>query len=548
MERRRRNAPEVLLGVALVASATLLLVFSSDLTFFQDTWNFLMNRRDLTAEALFDPHNEHIVVIPVAIEQLLVALFGMTSATPEFVLLTLAHLAAAVLLFVYVRRRIGPWPALIAAAALLFLGPAWQDLLWPFEIGFVGSTLFGIAMLLALDRGDRRGDVAACAFLIVSIGFSSLGIPFGFGAAADVLLRRRSHGLARAWVVGMPALLFLAWWLGWGHEADRNVTLTNVLTAFPYAMEGLAAVHESLLGLREFNPEAAMPPRWGLPLLVAALALAALGLARRPRVSPRLWPVAATAAAYWALSAFNYIPGREPYQSRYMYAGAVLVLLLSSELLRGARISRRALSVAGAVAVVAIASNLVHLDKGRQWFEEQAVLTRADLAAIEIARDTVDPSFGLTPEIAGTPSLIDVRADKYLPAVVEHGSPAYTESELAEAPPAGRRQADIVLSQALPLSTETAPGTSPRPGGACVAVPPGPEPAELRLSPGTTRIEVAPGPDASFHLRRFATEEHPVPTEGAPGDSTTLLRIPPDTSERPWWLLLRSEQAARVCR
>ncbi len=58
------------------------------------------------------------------------------------------------------RRRVGPWPALFAAVLLLFLGPAWEVLLWPFEIAFAGSVLFGVAMLLALDRGERRGDVS----------------------------------------------------------------------------------------------------------------------------------------------------------------------------------------------------------------------------------------------------------------------------------------------------------------------------------------------------------------------------------------------------
>ena len=70
---------------------------------------------------MFKPHNEHIVVIQVVIEVILLETFGMTSATPEYVLLILALLVTATLLFVYVRRRIGPWPALMAAVVLLFL-------------------------------------------------------------------------------------------------------------------------------------------------------------------------------------------------------------------------------------------------------------------------------------------------------------------------------------------------------------------------------------------------------------------------------------------
>jgi hypothetical protein len=542
----RRNAPIVFLGAALLASAVLLLILTNGLTFFQDTWEFLINRRSIDADALFRPHNEHIVVIPVAIELLLLRVFGMTSATPEYVLLTLALLATAALLFVYVRRRIGPWPALIAAVVLLFLGPAWQDILWPFELSFVGSVLFGLAMLLALDRRDRRGDLAACGFLAISIGFSSLGVAFVAGAAVDVFQRRRSRGLARTYVAVIPLLLYAAWWAGWGHDAERHLTLNNVLTSPRYTLEGLAAVVESLFGLTRFNPEGALPPDWGLPILVALVAFVIYGQLRKPGFSPSLWPVAASAAAYWFLGAFNYIPGREPYQSRYLYAGAVFVLLLAAELLRGVRFDRRALLVAAAVALAAVASNLVSLREGRNQLREQTALTRADLAAIEIAQRSIDPNFALTPEIAGTPSLIDVVAGPYLEAERENGSPAYTSVELATAPAVGRRQADIVLGQALPISTATSAGVEPRPRGDCTTVS-GPGAPEVRLSPGVTRIEVEPGPHASFGLRRFATGGYPVKTEGAPGDSTTLLTIPRDRSRQPWYLLVDTTQTTHVC-
>src|SRR5271156_1992582 len=107
MSRRgdlRANAPVLFLGVALLASAVLLLVLGSGLTFYQDTWAFLLHRRGFSAYDFFSPHNEHIVVIPVAIEKLLIAVFGMTSAVPERIVMTLALLGTAALLFVYVRR------------------------------------------------------------------------------------------------------------------------------------------------------------------------------------------------------------------------------------------------------------------------------------------------------------------------------------------------------------------------------------------------------------------------------------------------------------
>ena len=174
--------------------------------------------------------------------------------------------------------------------------------------------------------------------------------------------------------------------------------------------------------------------------------------------------------------------------------------------------------------------NLVALKQGKDSCAAQSVLTRADTAAIEIARRTVDPGFSLDPEIAGTPSLVDVDAGDYLEAVDEHGSPAYTPAELVAAPherppPGGCRP----LTGAADLdATATRPGRTAGGRRRLHSGRPGPSQPEVRLAPGATRIEVAARRTAAISLRRFAVGEYPVVTEAAPGGSATLLRIPPE--------------------
>jgi hypothetical protein len=550
-DRLTRNAAPALLALALVAAAVVLFDYSSGLTWFQDSWEFLMNRREFTAAALFEPHNEHIVLIPVLIEQLGLRVFGMSSTLPEYVVLTALLLGTATLVFVYVRRRLGPWPALMAAALLLFLGPAWQDLLWPFQIGFVGSALGGVAMLLALEREDRRGDVAASALLAISIGFSSLGLAFALGAAVDVVQRRRARGLGRIWVAAAPLALYALWYAGWGHDAETHVSAHNVLVSPRFVVEGLTASLDSLLALATIADEAVGRSHWGLPLLIVLVALLVYGQVRKPGLSPRLWPALAAAAAFWLLAGFNTIPGREAYSSRYLYVGALFLLLITAELLRGVRFNRWALLAGGAVTLVAIGFNLVPLREGRDFFRSQTVLTRADLGAIEIAERTVDPTFALPPEIAGTSFLNEIQAGEYLTAVDEYGSPAYDPAELARAPEAGRAQADVVLAHALPLSIEA--GVAPRAAdraGRCVEIPAGASPsaASVLLRPGLTRVEIGPGAPATIRLRRFAAGEYPLASEGIAADSTTRLRIPRDRASRPWRLRVEAAQGAAVCR
>ncbi|HEX5711873.1 MAG TPA: hypothetical protein VFX85_01010 [Solirubrobacterales bacterium] len=550
----RRNAPTILLGVALFASTLLVCALCWELTFFQDTWAFLLDRQEFSADAFLAPHNEHIVVFPVAITKLLLEVFGMTSGLPEMFAATLLLTVNGALLFFYVRRRTGPWPALMAASLLLFLGSGWPILLWPFENEFTGAITGGLAMLLLLDRDDRKGDIWACVALVFAVGFGSLGVTFVLAAAIDVLQKRRERGWGRAYVFLIPALLYAFWWLGWGHDAETHITLRNVLASPAYVMEGFASALDSLLGLSQIPVNSPGEPKWGRPLLIAALALIAFGQWRKPGFSRGLWPVAAAGLAYWLLAAFNYIPGREASASRYVYAAAVFVLLIAANLLRDVRFSRNGLIVAGVVTVAAIGPNIAQMKDGRDWLKGQTVLTRANTAALEIARDTVNPEYFLgSVEATGTASLGIVKAGPYFEAVDRWGSPAYTPEELATAPQPGPHFADIVLSQTLPLTTETTLETFDFGGAAenCVVLAPGsvtPD-SELRLAPGVTRIEVAPGPDAEFSLRRFATGEYPVRTEGAAGETTTLVSIPRDRAPAyPWFLHVEAGQEARVCR
>ena len=62
-------------------------------------------------------------------------------------------------------------------------------------------------------------------------------------------------------------------------------------------------------------------------------------------------------------------------------------------------------ALGAAVAVAALVPHFVVLQNGADFLDEQSTLTRADTAAIEIARRTVDPEFQLTDEVAGTPTL-----------------------------------------------------------------------------------------------------------------------------------------------
>ena len=174
-----------------------------------------------------------------------------------------AILASAALVFVYVRRRLGAWAGIFAACLLLFLGSAWQDLLWPFEMGFTVGLAAGIGILLALERDDQRGDLIAAVLLLIAIGYGSFGLSFGFAVFVDICLKHRRRGWGRLWIVALPLVLYLGWYAGWGHEAEHHLTFQNILDSPVYVFEGLASAVGSVTGLDAGDHHRTCPTRSG---------------------------------------------------------------------------------------------------------------------------------------------------------------------------------------------------------------------------------------------------------------------------------------------
>ena len=211
-------------------AGTVLLLLQSRLTFFGDDWRFLLERRGFSLDAFLDPHNDHIALLPVAIYKTLLKIFGMSSALPFQVLSTGIFLLSNIALFAYLRLRVGDELALLGVTLVLFLGAAWVDLLWSFQIALSGSIVSGLAALLAIERNERRADVIACALLVTATAFSELGIPFAFAALVSVALvpslgesplRRRRRAVRAVRI----------WFLGWGHKGPETFTLHNLLVS-----------------------------------------------------------------------------------------------------------------------------------------------------------------------------------------------------------------------------------------------------------------------------------------------------------------------------
>ncbi|HEY1237570.1 MAG TPA: hypothetical protein VGE91_04485 [Solirubrobacterales bacterium] len=534
------------LVLALAASGTLLLLLQSRLTFFGDDWEFLLERRGFSADAFLNPHNDHIVILPVTIYKVLLGTLGMSSALPFQVVSTSVFLLSAIALFVYLRRRVGGDLAFLGTTLILFLGASWVDLLWSFQVALSGSIAAGLAALLALEREEPRRDAVACALLAVSTAFSELGVAFCIGALVNIALgpypRRR-----RLYVALTPLALYAIWFLGWGHTARSSFTLHNLLVSPKYVFEAVSQAIASLLGLATpLTGSGSVPVGliWGEILLVIGIALAAWRLRILGRISRGLWTALALGGAFWLLAAANTVHYlRDATNQRYVYPGAVFVLMIAAELMRDFRPSRRTLIAAGVVTAGAVTSGVIFLDKGYRAEKASTDLERARLAAAEIARPDLSAD-----SIVRADFLTPLNAGAYFSAVDAFGSFAFSESRLSSSSEANRVAADQALAVLLRVRLGEVPDSAvpAKSGRGCRQA--GSTNATGRwmpLEPGVIFLTAEQAP-ATLGLARFA--DRPSVQLGSLGHrQARVLDIPADLSARPWHLQASGPGSVTVC-
>lgn len=535
-----------LAGLLLIEGA-ILLYMGRGLSFFFDEWDFVTHDYGGGLHSLLAAHVGNISIFPAAAYKVLFHLAGLDHYAVYRLTLIALHLLSACLVFVLASRRIARVPALLATALVLFLGSAWEDLLWPFQIGYMLSIAGGLAALVLLERDDRSGEVAATLCLILAIGSSSLGIPIVIGVAVELAWQQ---GWRHLWIVLVPAALYVLWYLGYG---ESQVTRDSLINAPGFAADLAAAAFGALAG-RGLD--------WGRPLAVLGLLVLLAALARGRRTSPRLAGLLAAAVALWVVTAAARSTISAPEASRYVYLGAVLIVLIGVELLRGVEIGPRAMAMAGALVAFFALTGLTVLHAGALGLRGTSATVTAELGALELARSQAPPSF--QPDTQRAPQ---IQAGPYLHTVRAIGSsPADSPAAIAASDPASRAAADSVLvrlgvPRMTPLpagapsalapapATVTLSGASESQVGGCLALTPlagASMSGVFTLPSGGAAIENRGAAPLSLSVRRFGEAFAPLPAQ-VPAHAAVALSIPPDRASTPWQLQITSGWPVAIC-
>lgn len=308
----------------IVASATVvvcaaILWLARGFTFYFDEWTFILPI-DTSWTVYLQPHNEHPVMLPRLIYSALLNTVGMRSYIPYMGVLLALHATSVVLLFELVRRRAGDLIGVGAAMLLLLLGAGWENLLWAFQITFVGSVACGLAALLVI--GARPW--LAMLLLFASLMFSGIGLVFLVAAGVWLVLtpaRRRDL----LWLAPV-AIALGAWYIAYGHSGQppKPVSIAGNVSALPlYVLWGLGASVAGLIGEGGwFGPAV---------LLLAVTAIALTWRRRRPDAFAIA--VAAALVTVYLLVGLNraQLGFEQSAAGRYVYEGAVFWLLLLAD-------------------------------------------------------------------------------------------------------------------------------------------------------------------------------------------------------------------------
>ena len=307
---------------AAIAGCAAILWLSRSFTFYFDEWTLILPS-DTGWTTYLQPHNEHPAILLKLIYAGLLATVGMRSYLPYMAVLLALHATTVVLLFELVRRRAGDVIAIAAALLLLVLGAGWENLLWAFQVGFVGSVACGLGALLVMEPATPRMWLAAL-LLFGSLLFSGIGLFFLIAAAVWLALTRdRRRELV--WLAPV-ALAFIAWYLAYG-RSGATTSLTGNLQALPlYVAWGLAASVAGLIGQSLYGPA----------LLVVAVAAIGFSWFRHR-------PDGFTIGIAVALLAFYIVIGlgraqigyQQSGAGRYVYEGAIFWILLLADSARG---------------------------------------------------------------------------------------------------------------------------------------------------------------------------------------------------------------------
>ena len=389
------------------------------LTFFFDEWDFVL-RRTFSLNDLLRPHNGHLSLVPVLCYNLLRTVFGFSYFPYQF-LGVVVHGSVCMAVYALGRRR----SAVLAACAsvvVCLLGTGWQNIMWPFQIGMMGALSAGLWAIYEVSK-PTPSSVKTAALVAVSLMCAGGGV----AALATVLImavaRKNFRAVFHLSVVG---IFYGIWFAQYGASQSQSGNFGRTPQYFYDSAIGSAAA----IGAR-----GSLFSKVYFLVLIAFLVLAIMRKASLLVAVSSLMMIGTT----WVMTGISRAHLGEPTASRYLYVGAVL-LVLPMVLLAPQFLSGRMSILLVVLVPLLVQPNLRVLKAGTEGLRDVSTHVRASFTGLEIIDDLVRSG---QPLDAGRAPQVDPIL--YLEKTKPNGNVGFTLVELANQPDLVRAQADDVL-------------------------------------------------------------------------------------------------------
>ena len=380
------------------------------------------------------PHNGHLTVIPVICYQLLKSIFGISSYVPYQILGLLIH--GSVCLGVYfLGRRRSPSIAASGGIVIALLGAGWQNIMWPFQIGVMGSVSAGLWAIYEFSQ-PKPSPTRTSILVAVSLLCAGGGVAVFATIFSLAIIRKNLSTVSRLTIVGF---LYALWYVKYGVPQSQPGNFGKI----PQFIADSALGAAGAIGAR--GQKFAW---WYLLILVLFLGAA---LVRKQTI---FVPLAALMTIFitWCLTGISRAHLGEPNASRYLYVGAVLLIVAMVTVIPPIFVGRQSLVLCLLVPFLVL-PNLKVLRAGTGGLQDVSLHLRSSLTGLEMIDGDLIP--GQPVDGVRAPQIDPLQ---YLAIAKKYGHAGFTVRELEALPEEIRIQADDTLFRLMANLHTEVPG------------------------------------------------------------------------------------------
>lgn len=493
---------------------------TAGMVFYFDEWDFIL-WREWSAKSLLSPHNGHLSLLPASVWLVMLEVFGLDQYRPYRWMGYTVHAVVAVGIFLLLKSR-GLWLALLTTTVFAFMGAGWDNPMWPFQIGMMGSLAFGLFALVVFEKEVEK-PVTTSALVGFSLLCAGGGVAILVGFVIGATLYRRWRSLGCLFVLAGG---YLVWYLNYGQAQGGSSNLPKI----PMYVSDSLFYSAAALGGRSL----------GFGGLIVGIIMMLTIRNWRKVLDDRVIVVSSVSAVVgWILTAWSRAQYNEPGASRYVYIGAAYVAIVLVRLLPRMD-SRKVKAVALLLSLILIRTGWDHLTSGARFLVTASRPVRLELTVLEELRPLVQDAYKIDDRYAP-----QIFAGQYLRAVDKYGSsPRAPRSWFRTADEADKQGADRVAYQLLRIPASVVPRPSPSP---CTnSLPMNPNQLIIKQS-GSAVIEVLK--PARLAWRRFADNVAEGTWTDLVSPGSYDIRIPPDSlpADIPWVIVADNEGSVLIC-